>query len=400
MTVAKNLAQPISAAEYAQRRQVLLEHLAQGDNGFVWWGSAPIFYLTGFSFVPTERPIALVISRAGEAVLLVPRLELEHAQAYAQVERVAFYPEYPDVRHPLTYLADLLKELEMGQGNLLGDGDGYGAVMGYRGPKLSELLSVKIKPFGTSLDEMMYVKSESEVALIRESARWASKAHRRLQDYTQVGLNESDVSERASFDTNRELLAEYGGAYRALAWGRSGPFATYRGQVGEHSALPHSLNVNAVFEEGDTLVTGASCPMFGYYSELERTMFVGEPSEAQQRYFGHMLALQDLAIDLCRAGRTCSSVDRAVRDYFEQHDLMETWRHHTGHNIGIRYHEGPFLDVGDDTLMEPGMLFTVEPGLYVPGLGGFRHSDTILVTEGEPEFLTEYPRALEDLIIS
>ncbi len=217
MTVAENLAQPISAAEYAQRRQTLGEHLTQGDSGFVWWGSAAIFYLTGFPFVPTERPIALVISRAGEAVLLVPRLELEHAQAYAQVKRVAFYPEYPDVRHPLTYLADLLKELEIGQGNLLGDGDGYGAVMGYRGPKLSELLSVKIKPFGTALDETMYVKSEHEVALIRESARWASKAHRRLQDYTEVGLNESDVAERASFDTNRELLAEYGGAYRALA---------------------------------------------------------------------------------------------------------------------------------------------------------------------------------------
>lgn len=400
MTVPQHLTQPISSAEYARRRQALTAQLGPEDKGFIWWGSAAIFYLTGFSFVPTERPIALIVSRAGEAVLLVPRLELEHAQAYAHVERVAFYPEYPDERHPLTYLADLLRELKMEEGKLLGDGDGYGAVMGYRGPKLSDLLSVEVVPFGSTLDETMYVKSDHEVALIRESARWASKAHRRLQDYTKVGLNESDVSERASFDTNRELFTEYGGAYRALAWGRSGPFATYRGQVGEHSALPHSLNVNAVFKEGDTLVTGASCPMFGYYSELERTMVIGEPSEAQRRYFGHMLALQDLGIDLCRAGNPCSNVDRAVRDYFEQHDLMETWRHHTGHNIGIRYHEGPFLDVGDDTVMEPGMLFTVEPGLYVPGLGGFRHSDTILVTEGEPEFLTEYPRALEDLIIS
>lgn len=399
MTADQSLAQPIRAAEYTQRRQTLETHLGPDDKGFVWWGSAAIFYLTGFSFVPTERPIALAISRAGEAVLVVPRLELEHAQAYAQVERVAFYPEYPDARHPLAYLADLLKELGMGQGKLLGDGDGYGPVMGYRGPKLSELLGVVVTPFGDTLDELMYVKSEHEVALIRESARWASRAHQRLQDYTEVGLNESDVSERASFDTNRELVAAYGGAYRALAWGRSGPFATYRGQVGEHSALPHSLSVNAVFKEGDTLVTGASCPMFGYTSELERTMVVGEPNKAQRRYFGHMLALQDLAIELCRAGKRCSSVDRAVRAYFERHDLMETWRHHTGHNIGIRYHEGPFLDIGDDTVMEPGMLFTVEPGLYVPGLGGFRHSDTILVTDGEPEFLTEYPRVLEALIV-
>ncbi len=391
-------ATPIHAAEYAQRRETLLGHLEEDAKGFVWWGSAPIFYLSGFSFVPTERPIALVLSRAGEAVLLAPRLELEHARAYALVDRVEAYPEYPDARHPMNYLSDLLRELKMGQGRLLGDGDGYGKVMGYRGPKLTELLDIEVEPF--DIDTAMYVKSEGEVALIRESARWAARAHRLLQDYTEVGANESEVSERASAEANRELLAEYGGEYRALAWGRSGPFATYRGQVGEHSALPHSLDINAVFKEGDTLVTGASCPMFGYYSELERTMFVGEPSEVQRRYFGHMLALQDLAIDLCRAGEPCSSVDKAVRAYFKRHDLMDNWRHHTGHNIGIRYHEGPFLDIGDDTVMEPGMLFTVEPGLYVPDLGGFRHSDTILVTEGEPEFLTEYPRGLDDLIIS
>ena len=399
MTTQTKLVTPIGEAEYLRRRQTLLEHLDRDGKGFVWWGNAPIFYLSGFSFVPTERPIALLLNRAGEAVLLVPRLELEHAQAYAFVDRVETYPEYPDERHPLEHLSDLLEGLKMDKGQLFGDGDGYGKVMGYRGPKLSELLEVEVEFSGETIDEMMYVKSEHEVALIAESARWAGRAHRLLQDYTKVGANESDVSERASFDANRELLAEYGGTYRALAWGRSGPGANYRGQVGEHSALPHSLTINAVFKEGDTLVTGASCPMFGYYSELERTMFVGEPSEAQRRYFGHMLALQDLAIDLCRAGEPCANVDKAVRAYFERNDLMDNWRHHTGHNIGIRYHEGPFLDIGDGTVMEPGMLFTVEPGVYVPGLGGFRHSDTILVTEGEPEFLTEYPRALDDLII-
>ena len=297
------LATPITASEYAKRRETLLARLGDA-KGFVWWGSAPIFYLSGFSFVPTERPIALLLSREGEAVLLVPRLELEHAQTYALIDRVETYPEYPDARHPLHYLTDLLRELNMSQGELLGDGDGYGRVMGYRGPKLSELLGVEVTPFGEVIDEMMYVKSEHEIALIRESARWAARAHRLLQDFTRVGLNESEVSERASADANRDLLAEYGGAYRALAWGRSGPFATYRGQVGEHSALPHSLNINAVFKEGDTLVTGASCPMFGYYSELERTMFVSEPDAAQRRYFGHMLALQDLAIERCRAGET------------------------------------------------------------------------------------------------
>jgi Xaa-Pro aminopeptidase len=78
---------------------------------------------------------------------------------------------------------------------------------------------------------------------------------------------------------------------------------------------------------------------------------------------------------------------------------MAYWKHHSGHCIGIRYHEGPFLDVGDHTVLKPGMMFTVEPGLYAPELGGFRHSDTVLMTESGIEVLTYYPRELEALII-
>jgi Xaa-Pro dipeptidase len=101
-----------------------------------------------------------------------------------------------------------------------------------------------------------------------------------------------------------------------------------------------------------------------------------------------------------RAGVKCSDVDNAVRAYYEKNNLMTYWRHHSGHAIGLRYHEGPFLDSGDDTLIEPGMVFTVEPGLYAPSLGGFRHSDTVVVTQDGIEILTYYPRDLASLTIS
>jgi Xaa-Pro dipeptidase len=93
-------------------------------------------------------------------------------------------------------------------------------------------------------------------------------------------------------------------------------------------------------------------------------------------------------------------VDRIVRDYYEQHDLMRHWKHHVGHAIGMRYHEAPFLDLGDHTEIKPGMVFTVEPGLYAPGVGGFRHSDTVAVTENGIEIFTYYPRDLESLTIA
>jgi len=126
---------------------------------------------------------------------------------------------------------------------------------------------------------------------------------------------------------------------------------------------------------------------------------IGEPSPEQERMFEHMVALQDIAFAAIRPGGLCSDVDTAVRAYFDDNDLMAHWRHHTGHAIGLRYHEGPFLDSGDHTEIRPGMVFTVEPGLYAPDLGGFRHSDTVLVTEDGIEILTYYPRDLASLII-
>jgi len=195
------------------------------------------------------------------------------------------------------------------------------------------------------------------------------------------------------------MLDAIGEVYSAQSFVTTGAHAGYRGQIGRNSAIPHALAGNLVFERGDVLVTGASAPVWGYLSELERTMLLGEPTPEQERMFAHMVALQDVAFAAIRPGRPCSEVDGAVRAYFVEHDLGSHWRHHTGHAIGLRYHEGPFLDAGDHTEIRPGMVFTVEPGLYSPELGGFRHSDTVLVTDDGTEILTYYPRDLPSLII-
>ena len=119
-----------------------------------------------------------------------------------------------------------------------------------------------------------------------------------------------------------------------------------------------------------------------------------------RRLFGHAVAAQEVAFDAIRPGAACADVDGAVMRYFEQHSLLKYWRQHTGHAIGLRNHEAPFLDVGDHTMLEPGMVFTVEPGLYEPTIGGFRHSDTIAVTEDGLDVLTEYPTDIDSLTLS
>jgi Xaa-Pro aminopeptidase len=195
------------------------------------------------------------------------------------------------------------------------------------------------------------------------------------------------------------MMDAIGPLYRSQSMWSDGPGAGYRGQIGRNAAIPHALANNITFQPGDVLVTGAGCPMWGYNSELERTMFVGEPNREQQEMFNHMKTAQETAFEAMIPGRKCSQVDSAVRGYYEKHNLMSNWKHHTGHAIGLRYHEGPFLDTGDDTLLQEGMVFTVEPGFYTPSLGGFRHSDTVVITADGIEILTYYPRDWQSLVI-
>jgi hypothetical protein len=134
-------------------------------------------------------------------------------------------------------------------------------------------------------------------------------------------------------------------------------------------------------------------------AKLERAMVVGPPTDEMRPHFEHMRTAQQVAFDVLRAGVTCAAVDRAVLSYFEEQGILDTWSQHTGHAIGLRNHEAPFLDVGDETVIEPGMVFTIEPGVYVAGLGGFRHSDTVLVTRDGCECLTRCPSDIESLTI-
>lgn len=390
----------ISEAEYRSRCEGLLEHMnARHLRGIVLFDADYIRYYTGFAFIPTERPIAFVMNSMGGRALLVPRLEKEHAEANALIERTTCYDEYPGDPHPMQALAVLLAEMSI-HGDIGADNDGYPWILGYRGPALTAVTRAPYHSVRAFIEDQMAVKSPAEVALIRESVRWANLAHRLLQRYTVVGASETEVSQRASAEATRAMLDAIGPIYRAQAsMGFGGAVAGYRGQIGRNSAIPHALANNITFQPGDVLVTGATAPVWGYLSELERTMIIGKPSDAQRRHFDHMLALQETALDAMRPGVPCAEVDRAVRAYYARHDLMPLWRHHVGHCIGLRYHEGPFLDLGDPTVMAPGMVFTVEPGLYAPDLGGFRHSDTVLITEGGIEVLTYYPRDLVSLTL-
>lgn len=389
----------ISREELRQRQQNVIALLEEEKiDSAIFFNYIDIFYLTGFLFRPSERPIAFMIDGRGESHLFVPRLEKEHAEVYAEVDRVYDYPEYPGTTHPMHYLVDILKMLHF-EANVVGyDALGYSSVKGYTGPRIDKLMSFKaMKSIRGYVERLRYIKSEAEIELIKESVRWGNLAHTLLVKYTKEGAREIEVEGRASFEATQAMFDTLGPNYKPF--GSPAVHAFYRGQIGPHSAFPHSQNQNAQFKRGYNVVSQSASFVWGYTSELERTMFIEEVTSEQEKYFNLMYEAQEVAFKAIKPGIPASEVEKAVQQFFKEEGVLDLTRHHTGHCIGMLNHEAPFFDLGDHTILEPGMIFSVEPGLYIQDLGAFRHSDTILVTEDGMEMLTYYPRDLDSLII-
>jgi len=369
---------------------------AAGLDALCVFYPARVAWLTGFHHIPTERPIALLIGSSGQSAMVVPAVEKEHAESVTTVDQVRVYFEYPGSEHPMETIAAVLTDINARPQRVGADHDGYVPYWGYRGPRLSALTGVE--PFDAEpiVESLRRVKSKAELECIQLSCDWAVRGHRRMQAAIEVGKTEMECYTPPAIQTLFEMVHEMPG------WRPKGNDGTGFGAMfvgGRSTAMPHGFVKGHGVEPGDVLVSGASANIDGYRSELERTMIVGEPSPEQERAFAAMLALQSRAIEVMAPGVPAGEVELAVVRLAEELGVADNLRHHVGHSIGLEGHEAPFLDRGDDAVLEPGMVFTVEPGVYVKELGGFRHSDTVVITEDGRRVMTDYPRELKDLIV-
>ena len=376
--------------EFEQRLEEVRELLAEVDAAAgVWVGATAIEYLTGFHHIQTERPVVLAVTE--DAVeITVPRLEVERVEPNPRIEAVHSYFDYPQ-GDPIETAVAMIEG--MGAEAIAADADGAPGVMGYEGPAFSEFLDVETQSW---VDRMRWAKSDTEIDLIRESARWANLAHRYLVEYSEVGAHPVTVSQRASMEASRAMLDTLGDRYAVRTRGDGPVHAGYIS--GEETRLPHGHTPNERLEDGDVLITGATATIDGYFAELERTLFVGDPDSDGRYYFDLMCEAQEIAIDAIEPGVPVSDVDAAVHDYFVEQGIEDLARHHVGHNIGMGAHEPPYLDRGSDATIEAGHVYTIEPGIYTDG-AGYRHSDTVAVTESGTDRLTYFPRDIAGNVV-
>jgi Xaa-Pro aminopeptidase len=393
----------IPDSEYLARIDRLRGVMAAKDLSAVYISNpTSLRYFAGLRYIPTERPAAVVIPRSGEITFFGPVIEKEHLGYQTRiVTKACHYPDYPGETHPMKMFASWLGELGLAGKRIGVDNPSfYSSPWGYKGPKLSDLVhGTTFLPVEDELGEMRLTKSENELACVREIVRWEHVAHELLQKYLAPGMYDFEVAARASLEASIQMKKELGPEFKGTTASPLTAVAEIRGQVGANSAFPHSVSIERAVRKGDVIGSGADADIEGYHAELERNLFMGKPDDKVRRYHKIALEMQRAAFEALKPGAKCSEADRASYRVAKDYGVTQHLRHHTGHGMGLEGHEPPFLDVGDDTVVRPNMVLSCEPGIYVPGLGGFRHSDTIIINEDSAEWVNKYPRETDSLTI-
>lgn len=377
-----------------RHERVLREAGQRAVDAMIVLAPANTYYVSGFRAITYSRPVLVVV--AERPALVIPELEEAHARLHSTIRTIRTYSDMAlgglsgksTFQLALDLTVEVMRELGL-RGKRVGfeptsftvDGHAY----------LSQAWGEGLVPVKGLIERLRMVKDEGELALIRAGCELAEHGMKVEVEASVPGATEIEIMARG----NAAMLEAAARRFpeRHITSGS-------RPVSGEKSVLPHSIPSGRRLRNGDVVIHGTGCVVEGYYSEDERTIFVGEPTSTQRRLFDVMVRAQQAAIDAIRPGVRCKEIDRAARSVIEEAGFGPQFTHRTGHGIGIDIHEAPYFSASDETVLQPGMVMSVEPGIYVDAVGGFRHSDTLIVTESGCESLTPFPKTLAELVVS
>lgn len=338
---------------------------------------ANLKYFTGLDYFLSERPIVGIITAEGLS-FIVPKLEVPSLVKRPDLEARAF--AWSDEDGYAGAFEQALDELNL-RGKTLGID---GMTM-----RLTEWLTLqgidptlKVKPVERELIHIRSRKKPDEVAAIRRAIEISEKALVQLIAEVQPGMTERQIAGRLT-----DLMK---------AGGATGFAFDSLVQTGPNSDNPHGHTTDRALQAGEFLLIDYGCTVEGYPSDITRTFCLGAPTAEMQRMYDVVLRANEAGKAAAGPGVPMEAVDIAARAVITEAGYGEYFTHRTGHGLGLDTHEPiPQIATGVKDLLEPGMVFTVEPGVYVPGVGGVRIEDDVLVTETGMDVLTSYPRQLK-----
>lgn len=342
-----------------------------------------IFYSTGFFYQPSERPLGVLISPDGDPELYVPWIHKDNANS-SWISNIKTYFDFPGILDPIIWMLNENAKYK----NISID-------------KLNARNLLKVRDFypRLSLSNIVYdirlIKDPEEIEIIRTAGVYADLMVHKIRESIYNGFSELEAYNYSRDQTINAIKQDLGELPYANL-GITNGVVLY----GEHTAFPHGLMSPSFYPmQGGNCEASIGVLVSGYEAECERTFFYGEPSAKQISFFEAVSQAWKAGFETAKPGIRCSEVNKVALDQIRSAGYEQFLRHRMGHGKGIEEHEPPWIEEGDDTILQPGMIISDEPGLYVPGYAGFRHSDTLLITENGAELLTHYPRNLDHCII-
>lgn len=363
----------------------------------ITWKPPHTVYLSSFFALTYSRPIIIIFPLDQEPALIVPALDEEHARKESVIRDIHSYVEFSlegDVEQKETDPFQIMKKIVQGHGlhqKEIGVEKNFCSLSSFTllqdtFPNATFVDSAEL------IEQLRMVKFDDEIEAIKRAAELATFGVSKTIEKAKQGLTEIQL------DTigNKAVLERSSGEYPesvvrfAVNMSPSGPI---------RSALPHVFSTSRKLQQGDSIIHTRVVSLSGYHGECERTFIIGKASQKQEKMFEVISAAQQTTIDAIKPGVKVSKLDKIARGIISEAGFGKFFIHRSGHGIGLELHERPSLKEQDPTVLQPGHVFSVEPGIYIPGFGGMRHSDTVFVTEDSYEVLTDYPKDLASLIV-
>ena len=359
--------------DYLARLDAVLQQ-SQADMVAIVPGENMV-YFTGLRFHLSERPIVALYSRQGLS-FIIPELEVPKLESRPDLEARRFV--WTDQGGYDPAFQDAARELRLPESRLAVDGQTM---------RLFEWLALEragvAAASGIDAGELFLNtrarKSPEEVALMRKAIAISESALQATMQWAKPGMTERQIADKLS----AEMLAR-GAQGLAFALVLSG----------EKSGLPHGSPGDRVWGADEFLLIDFGACYQDYPADITRTFCVGEPTAQMRAMYAAVVEANRAARQFARPGVTCAAVDRAARQVIEAAGFGDYFIHRLGHGLGLSVHELPNIVAGNDRLLETGMVFTIEPGIYIPQVGGVRIEDNVLVVDDGIDVLTSFPREL------
>jgi Xaa-Pro aminopeptidase len=346
---------------FKERYERILKGMqSQGWDGVVLWPSANLFYVTGYAPKPDERLQVAIIPASGSPVLIVPKLYANHAKEECWI---ADQRDWRDGDDLYALVADVIEEMGLRQGKIAIDD-----TMGFTqaDPFLKACPKGSFGLASSVFTPLRNIKGALEISLMEKSGIISDEVMPLAIAACAEGKTELEIKDFVEVELKKR--------------GMAGPFSNLIAS-GANSANPHHVSGDRVPAQGDMVFLDLGGAYKKYWSDITRTICIGTPTEKMREAYKQVQEAQELAKAAVRPGVPAEEVHRVAYNHLAQKGLEKYFIHRTGHGMGLDGHELPSINFGNKMLLEPGMVFSVEPGVYFPGEFGIRIEDSVVVSE-------------------